>query len=107
MSTNVGGIPYLVSDTIDGVLHGHHIFAIRIRNRGELQNEFSKRGIGTMIHYPVPPHRSLAYSEMSDQRYEIAEELSDTVLSLPLFVGLSEEQQNVVVDVVNKYGRPA
>lgn len=63
-----------------------HLFVIRHTNRDMLQQKLSKSGIGTLIHYPTLPHLSQAYAEMGCQKgdFPIAEDLSETVLSLPI-----------------------
>jgi dTDP-4-amino-4,6-dideoxygalactose transaminase len=59
-----------------------------------LQQKLTAAGIGTMIHYPVPPHLSGAYADGGWKRgdFPIAEELAETVLSLPMGPHLSREQ---------------
>ena len=61
-----------------------HLYVIRHPQRDALQARLAEIGIGTMIHYPVAPHRSDAYSELSGQSFTIAETLSHEVLSLPI-----------------------
>ena len=61
-----------------------------------------RAGVGTLIHYPVPPHLSKAYEQdgwkVGD--FPLTEQLADTVLSLPMYVGLSERQVQNVIDGV-------
>jgi dTDP-4-amino-4,6-dideoxygalactose transaminase len=79
-----------------------HLFVVRHPRRDELQRHLAEAGIGSLIHYPVPPHLSGAYSN-SQQRlgtYPIAEEQSRTVLSLPIGPHLNREAQDHVVATV-------
>lgn len=79
-----------------------HLFVVRHPHRDELQAALSQAGVGTLIHYPVPPHLSDAYREegwvMGD--FSITEELSNTVLSLPMGPHLTDKQAQYVIDVV-------
>lgn len=65
-----------------------HLFVVRHPRRDELQRHLTSAGIGTLIHYPVPPHLSGAYrdlrADVKGAKYPIAEEFAHTVLSLPI-----------------------
>ena len=79
-----------------------HLFVIRTNNRDKLQQNLEERGIGTLIHYPVPPHLSRAYKESNNSRYPITEKLSNTVLSLPMGPHLSELDQNYIIKTIRE-----
>jgi len=76
-----------------------HLFVVRHPKRNLLQQKLTGADIGTLIHYPVPPHLSGAYADAKWKRgdFPIAEELSDTVLSLPMGPHLAKEQADYVV----------
>lgn len=75
-----------------------HLFVVRARNRDELQERLRAAGIETLIHYPIPPHRQQAYRhQFGDTRLPIAEQLSQQVLSIPLYPQLTEDQINHVL----------
>jgi dTDP-4-amino-4,6-dideoxygalactose transaminase len=76
-----------------------HLFVVRHPKRDWLQQKLAEKEIGTLIHYPVPPHLSGAYADAKWQRgnFPIAEELSDIVLSLPMGPHLAKEQADYVV----------
>jgi dTDP-4-amino-4,6-dideoxygalactose transaminase len=76
-----------------------HLFVVRHPARDALQQNLTAAGIGTLIHYPVPPHLSGAYADTGWKRgaFPIAEELADTVLSLPMGPHLSMEQADTVL----------
>jgi dTDP-4-amino-4,6-dideoxygalactose transaminase len=76
-----------------------HLFVVRHPRRNDLQNLLSHSGIGTLIHYPVPPHLSDAYADGNWRRgqFPVAEDLSNTVLSLPIGPHLSDEQVDITI----------
>ncbi len=80
-----------------------HLFVVRHSRRAALQQYLSSKEIGTMIHYPVPPHLSEAYKELGFARgsFPIAEALADTVLSLPMGPHLSQASALEVAACVN------
>jgi dTDP-4-amino-4,6-dideoxygalactose transaminase len=83
---------------LHGATHVWHLFVVRTSCRDAVQAQLSEAGIETLIHYPVPPHRSEAYrNEYVSSRYPIAEELAESVLSLPLNPYLSGNAQDMVV----------
>jgi dTDP-4-amino-4,6-dideoxygalactose transaminase len=71
-----------------------HLFVVRHPKRDAFQQNLAEAGLGTLIHYPVPPHLSGAYADGPWKRgtFPIAESLADTVLSLPMGPHLTEEQ---------------
>ena len=75
-----------------------HLFVVRHPKRNALQQKLAAADIGTLIHYPVPPHLSGAYSDgkWSRDSFPMAEELSDTVLSLPMGPHLAKEPARFV-----------
>lgn len=72
--------------------HAWHLFVIRCPQRDELQQYLIKQGIQTVIHYPIPPHRSDAFKSHHAQSFPIAEKLSGEILSLPCGPHFSEAQ---------------
>lgn len=90
-------LPY-VPDWVEPVWH---LFVVRTPLREQLQAKLAQQGIGTLIHYPVPPHLSGAYAkEFQGQRFSIAEDLAKTVLSLPIGPHLSLGQLECVTDAI-------
>ncbi len=77
-----------------------HLFVIQSRQRNELHKQLAESGIGTMFHYPVPPHLQDAYVEYGYIRgaFPIAEKLSQDVLSLPIGPHLNPMQQQLVIN---------
>ncbi len=76
-----------------------HLFVIRHPERDVLQKKLAEAGIGTLIHYPVPPHRSGAYAgaALADGAFSLAEDIAHSVLSLPIGPHLTMEQVQKVV----------
>jgi dTDP-4-amino-4,6-dideoxygalactose transaminase len=81
-----------------------HLFPVRHPRRDQLQSSLAAAGVGTMIHYPIPPHLSGAYSSPNRKasRFPIAEEIAKTELSLPLSPHLQPQQQDVVIEALRR-----
>jgi dTDP-4-amino-4,6-dideoxygalactose transaminase len=79
--------------------HVWHVFVVQHSKRNQLQRHLSKLGIGTMIHYPIPPHLQSAYKELSYQKgdFPLSEIIHDRVVSLPIGPHLDNEQLNQVI----------
>ncbi len=77
-----------------------HLFVVRHPNRDGLQQALTEAGIGTLIHYPVPPHLSGAYADgkWAPGAFPVAEAAANTVLSLPMGPHLREDQATLVVE---------
>ena len=97
------GLPF-VPDWADPV---HHLFVVRHSKREALRQHFEKNGIGTLVHYPVPPHLQKAYAElgMREGDLPISERIHKEVLSLPIGPHLSERQVAAVIRAVREFGR--
>lgn len=82
-----------------------HQFVIHCKERQRLIDYLNEREIGTIIHYPIPPHLSEAYQYLGYQKgsFPITEQYADEVLSIPLFNGMTEEEQDYVIDAINKF----
>jgi dTDP-4-amino-4,6-dideoxygalactose transaminase len=82
-----------------------HIFAVRHLNRDELQDSLTKAGVGTLIHYPIPPHLSGAYSTANWQlgNFPIAEQIAKSELSLPIGPHLQSASQESAIDAVRQF----
>lgn len=80
-----------------------HIFAIRCNRRDELEKYLNEKGIGTNKHYPIPIHLQECYKELGYNQgdFPIAEEISATELSLPMYYGMTSEEIGKVIDAMN------
>lgn len=74
--------------------HVFHLYVTRVARRAELQEFLGRRGVQTLIHYPVPVHRHAAYADLGlpRGRFPVSERLSEEVLSLPMFAELTDTQ---------------
>lgn len=84
--------------------HVFHLFVIRSVKRDSLQEFLKKLGIETVIHYPIPPHKQLAYKEWNQLSYPVSEKIHAEVLSLPMSPVMTNEEVFEVIEAVNKYG---
>ena len=85
--------------------HVYHVFVIRCDKRDELENYLNANGIGTLKHYPIPMHLQGAYAELGLNKGDlpIAEEISRTVLSIPMYYGMTDEQVEFVINSINDF----
>lgn len=83
--------------------HVWHLFVVRTSQRDYLQKYLQEKGIDTVIHYPIPIHKQQAYSEYNELSLPNAEELANTVLSLPMYYGITDEEVEYIINCVNNY----
>ncbi len=90
--------------TAPGATHAWHLYVVRHPRRDALQAALQKLGIGTLIHYPIPPFRQQAYAAMAVEahKWPIAERLANEVLSLPMGPHLPEGDAHAVVAAVRE-----
>ena len=83
----------------------NHLYVIKTKYRDKLIEYLGENEIGTIVHYPIPPHLQEAYSYLGYKKgdFPITEQLSQEVLTLPLYNGMTEEEQNYVIDIINKF----
>ena len=82
-----------------------HQYVIRCEERDRLMRYLNEREIGTIIHYPIPPHLAEAYQYLGHKPgfLPITEHLANTVLSLPIYNGMTEEEQSAVIQALNDF----
>lgn len=78
-----------------------HLYVVRSPDRNILQARLAESGIGTLIHYPIPPHLQQAYLENVSASLDVAEHLAAEVLSLPIGPHLKEDQAKIVIRAIN------
>lgn len=83
----------------------YHQYVIRCTDRDALQAYLAKQDIQTQIHYPTPPHLAACYEHLGCHKgdYPIAEQYADQVLSLPIYTGMTREEQQYVIDRLNAF----
>jgi len=91
--------------TANNATHVYHQFVILCEKRNELQNYLAENGISTLIHYPIPPHlqEALAFLNHKKGDFPIAESIAEKCLSLPIYPGLNTEQQDYIIQTINKF----
>jgi dTDP-4-amino-4,6-dideoxygalactose transaminase len=82
-----------------------HIYGIRCAERDALEKHLNEKGIGTNKHYPIPMHLQECYKdlEMGKGTLPIAEEISATELSIPMYYGMTDEEVQYVINAVNEF----
>lgn len=82
-----------------------HQYVIRCKHRDKLIDYLNEKEIGSIIHYPVPPHLQEAYKYLGHKEgdFSITEEYASEVLSIPMYNGMSEEEQDYVIDALNSF----
>ena len=84
-----------------------HQFVVHVKNgkRDELMNYLKENEIGTIIHYPIPPHLSKAYAYLGKKvgDFPIAEQCAKEVLSIPMYNGMTEEELTTVIETINRF----
>jgi dTDP-4-amino-4,6-dideoxygalactose transaminase len=90
---------------LQGSSHVYHLYIIRTEFRDKLQNHLNTNGIGTLIHYPTPPHLQSAYQHLGLKKgdFPIAEKLSNTSLSIPIWPGMKKELVDKVVSEIRAF----
>ncbi|MBI3519562.1 MAG: DegT/DnrJ/EryC1/StrS family aminotransferase [Bacteroidetes bacterium] len=88
-----------------GATSVYHLYVIRTQKRDKLQAYLTEKGIGTVIHYPLPPHLQEAFSDLGYKKgdFPIAEEIAETCLSLPLYPGLTEEEIDFICLTITSF----
>ena len=94
-------------ETVDDFINNHvfHIFAVRCKNRDKLEKYLNENGVITNKHYPIPMHLQKSYEDLGYKKgdFPISEEISNTELSIPIYYGMSDEQVNFVIKLINNY----
>jgi len=90
-------------DYANNTEHVWHLFVIRHKERNRLQQYLEGKGIQTLIHYPIPPNKQLAYKDMNNTDYPITNAIHDEVLTLPLSPVMSEAEVATVIEAINSF----
>lgn len=100
------GVGDLQLPTVDDrASHVYHLFVVRTESRDRLADYLKSHGVGTLIHYPLPPHLQECYKALGYQKgdFPIAEGLAQTILSLPIWPGMSLPQIERVILTIKKF----
>ena len=99
----IGGL--ILPKIAEGANHVYHLYVIRTKKRDELQSYLNEKGIGTLIHYPIPPHLQEAYESLGLKKgdFPIAEDLAETCLSLPVWPGMAVEDVELISENIKAF----
>ncbi|MBU0721463.1 DegT/DnrJ/EryC1/StrS family aminotransferase [bacterium] len=100
---NIKNENIILPNLADEESHVWHLFVIRTKNRDGLQKYLLENDIQTLIHYPLAPHRQVAYKEWNHKEYPLSEQIHNEVLSLPISGIQSIQDTKTIVDVINDF----
>jgi dTDP-4-amino-4,6-dideoxygalactose transaminase len=103
----LGGLPIKLPPQFEDRYQIYHQFAIECEDRNELQQFLSRQGVPTMIHYPIPMHHQKGYKRagLPELHLPVTEKLSETILSLPLYPELKDEEIEYITRQVKEFFR--
>lgn len=81
----------------------YHLYPILCEKRDELQAYLKENGVGTVIHYPIPPHKQECYKEWNDRSYPLTENIHAMELSLPMGPTIKKEEVEVIIRLINEF----
>lgn len=88
---------------VESESHVIHVFVVRCQYRQKLIEHLTQMGIQTLIHYPIPPHKQLAYHEWNSRSYPITEKIHYEILSIPISPTLTENEVDDVITGLNTF----
>ncbi len=82
-----------------------HLFILRVENRSRFIQYLNENEIGNLVHYPIPPHLSEAYSYLGykEGSFPVTEDYANKVISIPIFNGMNNEEIDYVITMINKF----
>jgi dTDP-4-amino-4,6-dideoxygalactose transaminase len=81
-----------------------HVYPVRVQERSRFMDFMKEHGVGTLIHYPIPPHHQKAYQEIIlEKNLPITEKIHQEIVSLPIYPTMTEVEIQKVIDVANQY----
>ncbi len=83
--------------------HNFYVFVIRAKNRDKLQKYLEDNGVGSLIHYPIPPHKQKAYKEWNSLHFPITEQIHKEILSIPISPVLNKKEISKIVKTINNF----
>jgi dTDP-4-amino-4,6-dideoxygalactose transaminase len=100
---NIKNPAIILPEVLNEEGHVWHLFVIGTSKRVELQNYLADNGIQTLIHYPIPPHKQMAYSAFNELSFPITEKIHRNVLSVPNGPILEKEEVIKIVKILNEF----
>lgn len=83
--------------------HNFYVFVIRTKYRDKLQKYLDDNGVGSLIHYPIPPHKQKAYKEWNNSSFPISEQIHKEILSIPISPVLNNKEISKIVKTINNF----
>lgn len=94
----------IILPSVDLVMaHVWHLFVVRVGSRDDFQEYLNEKGIQTVIHYPIPPHKQTAFKELSKLSLPISEKIHNEIISLPISHIITNGQVDYIIKVINEY----
>ena len=91
-------LPLLPTDRNE---HAWHLYVVQVIDREKVQHYLAEQGVQTLIHYPIPPHKQKAYTELNDLSYPNSEKMHQQVLSIPISPVMTHEEITKVIEIIN------
>ena len=96
-------LPTAYNQIIPAMSNVWHLFVIRYSNRDNLQEYLTRKGIQSLIHYPIPPHKQNAYLELKHINLPVTDKIHNEVLSLPISPVMCDDEVQMVVKIINGF----
>ncbi len=101
--TEINNVNVLLPELNVAGQHVWHLFVIRCNQRDLLMKHLENKGVQTLIHYPTPAHKQVAYSDLNDLYLPVTENIHDTVLSIPMSPVMTKQQVDTVIGAINGF----
>ena len=84
--------------------HVYHVYAVRVKNRDRVIEELKKKGVGVLIHYPIPIHLQKVYANLGYKKgdFPVSEKIAAQIISLPMYPHLKESQIRIICRIIRK-----
>ena len=102
--THISNPLLYLPDRLDDECNVYHLFPIFCEQRDELQAYLKNKGVGTLIHYPIPPHKQECYHEYANLHLPITEKIAKEELSIPIGPCLTQDDAFTIVNLLNQFG---
>lgn len=86
-----------------GLINVWHVFAIRHNQRNNLQTYLHENEIQTLIHYPIPPHKQIAFRNWNNLSFPVTEQIHKEILSLPISPVMTNDEIETIINLINNY----
>ena len=80
-----------------------HQYVVRVENRDAFRDYLDANGVGTDIHYAVPPHKQPCYRDLQHVPLPVTEQLASEVVSLPIAHPITPDDVRTIADIINRY----